>query len=138
MSILSRLGSGVAVILPRVAMGTAMTSIALIAAAPGDAQDASLKSSFTRCSICHAVNGSGGKLGPDLTGVVGRKAGSVPGYAYSDAMKASKITWTPAEIEKFIAGPQAMVPGTKMTFAGISDPAQRAKVVAYLKSAKGK
>ncbi len=86
-----------------------------------------------RCSACHVLNGIG--QGPSLVGVVGRKAGSVPGFNYSDAMKASGLTWTPANLDRFVSGPTKMVPGTAMR-AIVSDPAERRDLIAYLGSLK--
>ncbi len=85
------------------------------------------------CQMCHNLAKGGGViLGPPLYGVVGRARGSVPGFEYSDAMKAKGGTWVPQEIFTFIKDPQAFVPGTKMTFSGEPDPQKRADIVAYL------
>jgi cytochrome c len=85
------------------------------------------------CQMCHNLAKGGGViLGPPLYGVVGRTRASVPGFAYSDAMKAKGGTWTPQDIFTFIKDPQAFVPGTKMTFSGEPDPQKRADIVAYL------
>ena len=92
---------------------------------------------FNRCSICHS-NAKGGpnKLGPNLFGVVGRKAGTYPGFSYSAALKGSRITWTPDKLMTWVAGPQKLVPGTMMMIAPISDSKQRADIVAYLATLK--
>ena len=89
---------------------------------------------FIQCKTCHdvAVN----KIGPHLQGVVGRKAGSVADFTYSAANKNSGITWTPEKLFQYLENPQRVVPGTKMTFAGISDPQKRANVIAYLGTLK--
>jgi cytochrome c len=85
------------------------------------------------CELCHNLAKGGGVIiGPPLYGVVGRKRASIPGFDYSDAMKAKGGTWTPETIFEFIKDPQAYVPGTKMTFAGEPSPAKRADIVAYL------
>jgi cytochrome c len=86
-----------------------------------------------RCSSCHVLNGVG--QGPSLTGVVGRKAGALPGYAYSDALKASGLTWTPANLDRFLIGPNALVHGTAMR-ATVPDPTERADLIAYLATLK--
>jgi cytochrome c len=75
-------------------------------------------------------------MGPDLKTVVGRKAGSLPGYSYSPAMKGEKISWTPENLETFLTKPQDFVKGTKMFFPGLPNAADRADVIAYLKSLK--
>lgn len=88
-----------------------------------------------RCTVCHSLRPAPGKMGPPLAGVAGRKAGTAPGFAYSAAMKASGITWTPAELDAFIKAPGKKVPGTKMLL-GAPDDAQRAAVIEYLMSVK--
>jgi cytochrome c len=88
-----------------------------------------------RCSICHSLQPAPGKMGPPLAGVAGRKAGTAPGYAYSSALKASNITWTPDKLDAFIKAPGKTVPGTKMLL-GAPDEQQRAAVIEYLSSLK--
>ena len=104
----------------------------LVAAA--HAQDiAEGKRQFMVCSACHQIGpGARNAVGPVLNGVVGRKAGSYPGYSYSNANKSSGITWTPEELQKYLANPQQVVPGTKMIFPGIKDPQKVKDVIAYL------
>ena len=85
-----------------------------------------------QCAMCHQPSGG---QGPNLAGVVGRKAGSAPGFAYTPALKKSGIVWTPANLERFLTNPQAMVPGTAMP-ARINDPAERAAVVKHLGTLK--
>ena len=95
------------------------------------------KAVFARCAICHNVEKDGGNgVGPNLFGVVGRKAAGVDGFNYSGPMKASGITWTDENLEKWIAGPAKMIPGTKMAFGGISSKGQIADVIAYLHTLK--
>ncbi len=88
-----------------------------------------------RCTVCHSLQPAPGKMGPPLAGVVGRKAASAPGFAYSSALKASGITWTPDKLDAFIKAPGKTVPGTKMLL-GAPDDAQRAAVIQYLSSLK--
>lgn len=92
------------------------------------------KTDFLTCTTCHSIDAGVNKIGPSLHGVVGRKAGTVPGYTYSTANKDSGITWTEEKLFQYLEKPQRVVPGTKMTFAGWSDPQKRADVIAYLKS----
>lgn len=85
------------------------------------------------CKACHTFDKGGGtKIGPNLWGVVGRPRASVPGYDYSSAMKAMGGTWTVDNLYVFLAHPQDVVPGTKMTFQGLPRPATRADVIDYL------
>ena len=72
-------------------------------------------------------------VGPSLFGVYGRKSASLTDYAYSDAMKAAGKTWDEATLDTYLTAPMKDVPGTKMTFAGLKDEAQRKEVIAYLK-----
>ncbi|TPG38302.1 cytochrome c family protein [Sphingomonas koreensis] len=97
----------------------------------GDA--AAGKTDFITCTTCHSIDAGVNKIGPSLHGVVGRKAGIIPGYSYSDANKNSGITWTPEKLFQYLENPQRVVPGTKMTFVGFPDPQKRADVIAYLK-----
>jgi len=91
------------------------------------------KLAFLQCQACHAVAPGGPILvGPNLAGIVGAKAGTRPGYFYSLPMKHSGITWTPAELDAFLANPNAVVPGNKMEFVGIPSAAIRADLIAYL------
>jgi cytochrome c len=88
------------------------------------------------CQACHNfTEGAGAKIGPDLYGVVGRKIASQPGFAYSDALKKfADKTWTYEQLNTWLTSPAAMAPGTKMTFAGLSDEGDRANVLAYLRT----
>jgi cytochrome c len=85
----------------------------------------------TRCASCHTVTpGARTTVGPNLSGVVGRKAASTT-FNYSTALKATNITWTRANLERYLSGPTRMVPGTRMVIA-VSDAAQRAALLNYL------
>ena len=94
---------------------------------------------FLRCASCHAVApGTAGRIGPNLQSVYGRKVGTLPGFNYSSAMKAQQFAWDNAKLDAWLARPSALVPGTTMAFAGMSNPKERAAIVAYLKSLKSK
>ena len=86
-----------------------------------------------RCLACHAL--AYDRVGPRHCGLFGRLAGSVPGFAYSPAMKSSKITWDEKTLERFLAKPLEAVPRTTMTYDGVPDPKDRADLIAYLKRA---
>ena len=92
------------------------------------------KVAFITCQTCHSIDAGVNKIGPSLHGVVGRKAGTIAGFSYSDANKNSGITWTPEKLFQYLEHPQRVVPGTKMTFVGFPDPQKRADVIAYLKT----
>ncbi|MBL9216545.1 MAG: c-type cytochrome [Opitutaceae bacterium] len=88
---------------------------------------------YAACAACHGP-GPMVKTGPALEGVAGRRAGTVPGFRYSRALKNSRLTWDDATLDAFLADPQARVPGNAMPYPGLPDPAQRADLIAYLKN----
>jgi cytochrome c len=87
------------------------------------------------CRTCHSLKEGDNRLGPSLHGIIGRNAGSLPNYAYSDSMKSVGIVWDEATLDRFIANPDAVVPGNKMKpFGGVASADERAKIIAYLKA----
>ena len=110
--------------------------LALCAAAPAGAAPDALRGGpiYARCLACHAL--AYDRVGPRHCGLFGRLAGSVPGFEYSTAMKSSKITWDEKTLDRFLAKPLAMVPGSTMTYDGVPDPKERANLIAYLKRAQ--
>ena len=97
---------------------------------------------FRQCRACHQI-GAGAKnlVGPQLNGVIGRKAGSVEGFSYSDANKktgADGLVWDDEKFLKYIENPLAFMPGTKMAYAGLKDEGDRKDILAYLKKASAK
>ena len=90
---------------------------------------------FKKCSACHSIaEGGANKIGPALWGVLGRKAGSVPGYKYSKALTAHGKVWSFAEMNSFLIKPQSYIKGTKMAYAGLKNEKDRASVILYLNS----
>ena len=81
---------------------------------------------------CHSTEPGKHIFGPSLAGIAGRKAGSLPGFSYSSALKNSGLTWNEANLERWLKKKKKTVPGTRMPFTGISDPAKRQEVVRYL------
>jgi cytochrome c len=103
------------------------------------AQDAAAgEKVFVVCKACHQI-GENAKnvVGPVLNGIIGRKAGSVPGYAYTAANKDSGITWDEPTFREYIKDPKAKIPGTKMVYAGLKDEQKISDLVAFLKQFDG-
>ncbi len=119
-------------------MGRLPIAVALAAAlVPLSARAEDLEISFNdHCRECHSFVKDDNRLGPSLYGVVGRKAGTEPGYAFTQSMKDSGVTWDEATLDKWIADPGAVVPGNGMSppYSGIDDPAIRKRIIAFLKS----
>jgi cytochrome c len=91
------------------------------------------------CRTCHSMKEGDNRLGPSLHGVVGRKAGSLPGYAFSPSMKNSGIVWDEATLDAFIANPDQVVHGNNMKpYGGIDAADQRSQIIAFLKKISGK
>jgi len=110
----------------------------LVAAAAGEARaDGDGEAVFKKnCMLCHSVKPGENKIGPSLAGIVGRKAGSIAGYHYTDANKNSGATWDEATLDTYLTDPRKFVPGTKMTFVGLKNPDDRKAVIAYLAQQK--
>jgi len=106
---------------------------AALIAVPFTASAQQAPAAYNQCKACHVVGKNG--VGPNLAGVVGRKAGTVEGFKYSDAMKAAP-TWDEAQLAKYLADPKGTIPGNKMVFAGLKKPDDVAAVIAYLKTLK--
>ncbi len=99
-----------------------------------DDPDAGMLAFNNHCRQCHSYIKGDNRLGPSLYGVVGRKAGTAPGYGnYSDSVKNSGITWTPENIEKWITNPEAFIPNNNMKpFGGVADADVRRKIISFL------
>lgn len=85
---------------------------------------------YARCQACHAL--AFDRVGPRHCGLFGRPAGSVPGFAYSTAMKNAQLTWNAKTLDRFLTNPLKVVPGSSMTYDGVADAAERADLIAYL------
>lgn len=111
-----------------------LTALAFVTSAHADGDAAAGAKVFVQCSACHTVGvDAQNSVGPVLNGVVGRAAGTYPGYRYSSAMRKSGLTWDEATLQRYLKGPDQVLPGTKMAFAGIASDADLANVIAYLK-----
>jgi len=104
-----------------------------VAQASGDA--AKGEKVFNKCKACHTLEAGKNRVGPSLAGLFGRAAGTVEGFKYSDAMKASGITWGEDSLKTYLEDPKKVVPGTKMTFGGIKKEDDLEDLIAYLEQA---
>ena len=102
------------------------------ALAAGDVQNG--KVLYAQCAACHSLEADNNTLGPNLKGVVGRKAAAVEDFTYSPPMRRATVTWTPETLDAFLTDPQVVVAGTKMPFAGMASATDRADLIAYLQS----
>jgi cytochrome c len=120
----------------RLVLAISMIAAMPVAASAADAEAG--KAVFGKCKACHQI-GEGAKnaVGPNLTGVIGRKSGSVEGFTYSEAMKNSGKTWDEATFKAYIADPKGYIPGNKMVFMGVKDAADIDNLTAYLASQGG-
>lgn len=89
---------------------------------------------FAQCRACHVTDAGVNKTGPTLNGIIGSKAGAVPGFSYSAANAKSGISWSKEKLFQYLEKPQRVIPQTKMIFAGIPDPQKRADLIAYLEA----
>lgn len=88
---------------------------------------------FAQCRTCHVTDPGVNRTGPSMAGIIGRAAGTIDGFNYTDANKNSGITWTEEKMFQYLENPQRVIPKTKMIFAGLPDAQKRADVIAYLK-----
>ena len=95
------------------------------------------KKVFAKCQACHSLEAGKNKVGPTLHGVMGRASASEAEFNYSDAMKNAHLTWDPDTLDKYLANPKELVPGTKMMFPGLRKEKERADVISYLEQASG-
>ena len=118
-----------------VALAVAITAVATPALAEGDAVAGKIV--FKKCMACHSADKEQNRVGPHQVGIVGRKAGAVEGFKYSDAMiakGAEGLIWDEANLSAYMKDPKGFVPGNKMAFSGLKDDKQIADVIAYLKA----
>ena len=112
----------------------ALVAVLLPAAAHAEGDAAAGEKAFAPCKACHAFDKNG--VGPNLTGVVGRKAATVEGYTYSAALKNSGLTWDEANLQAWLKDPKAKVPGNKMVYPGLKDDKKLNDLIAYLATKK--
>lgn len=116
------------------------TADATASAAPSEAvastAAATAPASFEICKACHSSKPGENGIGPSLAGIYGTKAGEVAGFEFSDALLKSGLTWDEKTLDTWLTNPQAMVPGTKMSYGGRPDAAKRKEVIEYIESLK--
>lgn len=117
-------------------LATAALALGAVSQARAAGDPAAGKVVFAKCLVCHTIEPGKWKIGPSLWGVVGRHSASEPGFNYSEAMKKFNVTWTPEELDKYLAAPMKVVPGTHMIFPGLPSETDRQNVIAYLETLK--
>jgi len=116
----------------RLVFGAALIAVMVATASAADVDNG--KSIWNKCRACHQIGENAKNMvGPELNGLFGRKAGSAPGFNYSEANKGSGITWDEATFREYIKNPKGKIPNTKMVFAGLSDDQDIDDLIAYLK-----
>jgi len=116
-------------------LGTGAETLAAPASAPAQAQVDAGRRLFARCTNCHEVGaGARNGFGPQLNGIVGRKAGSAPAYAYSPALRQAGFVWDEQKLVAFIRDSEKVVPGNKMRFLSFMSEKQASEIVAYLRT----
>ena len=115
---------------PWLAAVLGLAGAASVAAAPDPLRGEQI---YGRCLACHAL--ASDRVGPRHCGLLGRRAGTVPGFVYSKAMKNSGLVWNEKTLDRFLSKPLRLVPGSAMTYDGVSDPQERSDLIAYLKQA---
>lgn len=110
-----------------------ISALVTTAHAEGDATRGEAR--FQECAACHKLQAGANEVGPSLHGIFSRKAGELPDFRYSPAMKRSGIGWTPETLDKYITDPQALIPANRMPYAGLSNASDRADLIAYLQKA---
>jgi cytochrome c len=104
-----------------------------LAAVPALADDKAFKK---HCATCHTVEAGKNRVGPSLAGIVGRKAGTIPGFAYSDANKNSGVVWDEKQLDVYLVDPKKFMPGNKMVFNGVKNEKERTEIINYIKDGK--
>jgi cytochrome c len=115
-----------------VALTAAIIPFAVVGAACADGDPVRGEQLYADCIACHPVERDVHGIGPSLAGIIGRKAGEIAGYRYSGPLRRSGLTWTAEALDTFIADPQASVPANRMPYAGMTNAAERADLIAYL------
>ena len=114
---------------------TGVVCVTVVIAAPGKDTDGGREAFEKRCTGCHVLDKV--KVGPPLRGVYGRAAGTHPQFTYSDAVKNASVTWDESTLDRWLTDTESVIPDNDMTFR-LNDPAERAKIIAYLKQLSGK
>ena len=116
------------------AIGMLMTGLMAGSVLAQDGDPAAGEKVFRQCQACHVVDAEQNRVGPHLVGIIGRPAGTVEGFKYSDAMANSGIVWDETTIAEYLANPRSYVDGNRMAFAGLRNEQQIADVIAYIQS----
>jgi cytochrome c2 len=123
--------------LPALPLAVIMIAATSQAALAGGGDPAAGRRVFAICQDCHSLEAGTNETGPSLHRLIGRRSGRVADFDYSEAMSGSRLTWDDATLDRYLADPQALVPGNRMPFDGLPDARDRADLIAYLNQAAG-
>lgn len=115
-----------------IAAGTVFFAASSVTAIGADAPNPKARVAFQACAACHSDKAGVTRLGPSLAGIVGKPAAQAKGFRYSPALAKAKLRWDRKTLDAFIANPRAVVPGNRMSYPGVSDPAKRAAIIDYM------
>lgn len=112
--------------------GALLFAISGVTATGADAPNPKARVAFQACAACHSDKAGVTRLGPSLAGIFGKPAAQAKGFRYSPALAKAKLRWDRKTLDAFIANPKAVVPGNRMSYPGVSDPAKRAAIIDYM------
>lgn len=115
-----------------IAAGTLLFAASNVTATGADAPNPKARVAFQACAACHSDKAGVTRMGPSLAGIVGKPAAQAKGFRYSPALAKAKLRWDRKTLDAFIANPKAVVPGNRMSYPGVSDPAKRAAIIDYM------
>lgn len=117
-------------------IAASLLTLALAGCGGGSAKPAAPNAALASCVACHSFKEGGRSSGPNLHGIIGKMAGTQQGFTYSRGMKESGLVWTQESLDAFLASPRKVIPGTRMGYLGIADPAARQAAIAALAAGK--
>lgn len=120
------------VVASAITAGTLIFTASSVTATGADTPNPKARVAFQACAACHSDKAGVTRLGPSLSGIFGKPAAQAKGFRYSPALAKAKLRWDRKTLDAFIANPKAVVPGNRMSYPGVSDPAKRAAIIDYM------